>query len=377
VFVLIPLADATSTLNWIVLLPIVAGGLAVWYMLPSPTRRPLVFGVLAALVALAGFGAFLLNGLGEQVPWSVESVLFYGFSGLTVVFAFLMITGRNPARCALSFAMVILSTCGLFLLLAAPFLMAATIIIYAGAIIVTFLFVIMLSQQSGPSSADLRSREPELATAAGFILLATLLVGLQRVHDWRGVDAAIEHAAQMAGAEQLDRDYLSKLPPDNDGMGTQPIPLSPKAERFIAEMQAALDRVKLGSPRESGDQRIADHRTVIEVTNEIDFLAMSGFKDPHGDGIQASCQKIADGLLRLKALRTGGAAFEGVTLSEHGVVKPIGEGPKQLPAANVSAIGRTLFSDHLLAIELAGTLLLIATIGAIAIAGRRREAAHA
>ena len=50
---------------------------------------------------------------------------------------------------------MILATCGLFLLLAAPFLMAATIIIYAGAIIVTFLFVLMLSQQQGPSDSPL------------------------------------------------------------------------------------------------------------------------------------------------------------------------------------------------------------------------------
>jgi NADH-quinone oxidoreductase subunit J len=36
-------------------------------------------------------------------------------------------------------------------------------------------------------------------------------------------------------------------------------------------------------------------------------------------------------------------------------------------------VGRVLFTDYLLAIELGGTLLLVATIGAIAIAGRRGE----
>ena len=53
--------------------------------------------------------------------------------------------------------------------------MAATIIVYAGAIIVTFLFVIMLAQQVGPSDADARSREPFLATLTGFLLLAALI----------------------------------------------------------------------------------------------------------------------------------------------------------------------------------------------------------
>src|SRR5262249_4180238 len=89
------------------------------------------------------------------------------------------VTQHNPARAALSFTLVILSTCGLFLLLAAPFLMAATIIIYAGAIIVTFLFVLMLAQQSGRSDAGLRSRPARLATITAFVLLGTLIYVLQ------------------------------------------------------------------------------------------------------------------------------------------------------------------------------------------------------
>ena len=70
--------------------------------------------------------------------------------------------------------------------------MAATIIIYAGAIIVTFLFVLMLAQQEGPSDADARSREPMLASAIGFVLLGALLYVLMLADDSRvaGKDAA-------------------------------------------------------------------------------------------------------------------------------------------------------------------------------------------
>jgi hypothetical protein len=46
-------------------------------------------------------------------------------------------------------------------------------------------------------------------------------------------------------------------------------------------------------------------------------------------------------------------------------------GAGELPARNVANIGYLLYADHLLAVELAGTLLLVATIGAIAIAKRR------
>ena len=40
---------------------------------------------------------------------------------------------------------------------------------------------------------------------------------------------------------------------------------------------------------------------------------------------------------------------------------------------SVNVIGRSLFTDYLLPVELGGTLLLVATIGAIAITGRRME----
>jgi len=48
-----------------------------------------------------------------------------------------------------------------------------------------------------------------------------------------------------------------------------------------------------------------------------------------------------------------------------------GLGRPMMPARNTAYLGRSLFSDYLLAVELAGMLLLVATIGAIAIAQRR------
>jgi NADH-quinone oxidoreductase subunit J len=48
-------------------------------------------------------------------------------------------------------------------------------------------------------------------------------------------------------------------------------------------------------------------------------------------------------------------------------------GVPQLPAENTAYLGRSLFTDYLLPVEIGGTLLLVATIGAIAIAYRREE----
>ncbi len=70
----------------------------------------------------------------------------------------LTITSRDPIHSALWFAAVVLSTSGLFLLAEAQFLAAGTVIVYAGAIIVTFLFVIMLAQMEGRAVYDRAAR---------------------------------------------------------------------------------------------------------------------------------------------------------------------------------------------------------------------------
>jgi NADH:ubiquinone oxidoreductase subunit 6 (subunit J) len=161
---------------WPIALPLCAGVAAIYLLLPRPKAYPVLWGAGLGLLALVLAGV-LLTRSGVVSP---EVVLFWSFSAIGIISGALLVTQHNPARAALAFTLVVLSTCGLFLLLAAPFLMAATIIIYAGAIIVTFLFVIMLAQQSGWSDADDRSREPLLTTITGFVLLGTLLFVLQR-----------------------------------------------------------------------------------------------------------------------------------------------------------------------------------------------------
>ena len=76
------------------------------------------------------------------------------------------------------FASVVLATAGLFVLAGAPFLAAGTVIVYAGAIIVTFLFVIMLAQMEGKAAYDRAARAPGAATFSCFLLLWCLIYAL-------------------------------------------------------------------------------------------------------------------------------------------------------------------------------------------------------
>ena len=117
--------------NGLLLIPLGLGWLAVWLLMPSERKRPRILGGLAGLAAILIMQMMLLPPAGDFV----RNGLFFLFAAGSVISAALMITDRNPVYSALWFALVTLSVCGLFLLNSAPFLAAATIIVYAGAII--------------------------------------------------------------------------------------------------------------------------------------------------------------------------------------------------------------------------------------------------
>ena len=77
----------------------------------------------------------------------MQEILFYIFSALTLLCGLLVVFNpfsRNPVTSAMFLVLTIISMSGLFVLLQAYFLAAVQILVYAGAVIVLFLFVIML-----------------------------------------------------------------------------------------------------------------------------------------------------------------------------------------------------------------------------------------
>jgi NADH-quinone oxidoreductase subunit J len=69
---------------------------------------------------------------------------FYFLAVMAIVSAIAVITRRNPVHAALSLIVTLLSLAGFYLMLYAPFVAAVQIVLYAGGIVVLFLFVIML-----------------------------------------------------------------------------------------------------------------------------------------------------------------------------------------------------------------------------------------
>lgn len=106
----------------------------------------------------------------------MESWFFYSFGGFAVLCALLMAIQRNPVTSALSLVGCLICVAALFALLEAHFMAAAQLLVYAGAIMVFFLFVIMLLDL-GRASAGPPARS-RIQKIAGVLLSCNLLVFL-------------------------------------------------------------------------------------------------------------------------------------------------------------------------------------------------------
>jgi len=73
----------------------------------------------------------------------MESIAFYVFAALSVAGAFLVVSRKNPVSSALALVLTLFSTAVLFILLLAQFIAVIQVLVYAGAIMVLFLFTVM------------------------------------------------------------------------------------------------------------------------------------------------------------------------------------------------------------------------------------------
>ncbi len=209
-------------------------------------------------------------------PW-VSGLFFYAFGFGAIAAAVLTVTSRDPTHSALWFAAVVLSTAGLFLLAGAQFLAVGTVIVYAGAIIVTFLFVIMLAQMEGRAPYDRAARMPFRATCTCFVLFLGILWSL-----------------------------FHMVPAPSAGIGN-----------------SAFSQI-------------------LPLTNDLAASATGSNK--------ADARMVVDRALRPTAL--------------------LSDSKKRLKP-HVAGLGETLYTDHLVTVELAGALLFMALIGALSIATPR------
>src|SRR4051794_28487375 len=99
----------------------------------------------------------------------MSPLLFYFFAGLTLLFGVAVVANRNPVASALSLVACFAGLAALFVGLDAYFIAVIQVLVYAGAVMVLFLFIIMLLDLR----AEVRRRTNLVAVGAGiFVALA-------------------------------------------------------------------------------------------------------------------------------------------------------------------------------------------------------------
>ncbi len=108
----------------------------------------------------------------------MDAILFLTFAAVAVACAINLVLQTHPISSALSLVGVMISLAVLYLLLGGTFIAAAQVIVYAGAVMVLFIFVIMLLNASGESAARRKHVMPVIVALPLLLMLIGLLVGV-------------------------------------------------------------------------------------------------------------------------------------------------------------------------------------------------------
>lgn len=333
----------------ILYLAIAIGGIGVALALPRHGGfNPQALGGLIAAAAVGGLIAVMALVAGAERP----NIFFYVFAFIALGAALRVITHPRPIYSALYFILTILASAGLYLLLGAEFLTFALIIIYAGAILITYLFVIMLATSSPSDETydaiddyDAVAREPVISTGAGFLVLA-ILTG-----------------------------WLSY------GVPTLPAPSPRSADSALASLpvkvRSAFDEVGLLEHAEGplvAFERGAEQGSFYDAETRQAQLVL---KDPtkfrqmlRQARAMERGEDVSEDLEALPPAATSLVRNEPITRADGSVVV-MAAFPESLRARNIEGVGLELVGGHPLALEMAGVILLLAMLGAVVLARKR------
>lgn len=314
---------------------IALGGFGVALTLPRPKLSPQIIGALLAAAGLGGAFLALALKAGAERP----GLYFYVFAAIALGSALRVISHPKPVYAALYFILTILASSALYLMLGAEFMAFALIIIYAGAILITYLFVIMLAEQTPAgqevgvaSEYDRYSREPGAAVIVGFVLLGLLTAMLSR-----GAQT-LEPAAPRAQGEALLAKMPKKIIEAYDRLGA----LEPRGGFARPEVSAV------------GSSLNTQARTMTLAIADVEKFKTS-LNDP-----------------RLAALFGADLAADLKSTAQSGQVITLAL-PPDLRTENLDGVGFTLIAEHPMALELAGVILLMAMLGAVVLARKQIE----
>lgn len=240
---------------------------------------------VAWLLVLAGSlpGEMTVGAIATQVAFIV-------FAAIALAGAAQMISQPRPVYAALFFVLVVLSTCGLLLLLEAYFMAFAVVIVYAGAILITYMFVLMLAQQASEADQvgeipayDRRSREPLAAAIVGglvaLVVTGVVFTGVPQLPPAATQTHRLQASATLLNSlpRQLDRAAVNAgldVPPGSEPSATV------DGEQVLVAVDGAsapvADRDLPGATRHVGWDLVARFPASLEVAGVVLLMAMFG-----------------------------------------------------------------------------------------------------
>jgi NADH-quinone oxidoreductase subunit J len=139
----------------------------------------------------------------------MELAVFALFAAAALGSAIVVVTHRNPVHATMSLVVTLLSTAVMFVLLGSPFLAALQVLLYTGAILVLFLFVIMLLNLTPTALVRIdRPRAKVLGLASSAFFVAFVLFAAMGSSAWREDGTASRIAARTARLAPLSADVL-------------------------------------------------------------------------------------------------------------------------------------------------------------------------
>ena len=139
-----------------------------------------------------------------------EMLIFYVFSAITLVSALRVITARNPVHAALFLVLAFFSSAAIWMLLRAEFLAITLVLVYVGAVMVLFLFVVMmLDINIEKVRAGFWANLPLALVVGGFIAVEMILVVSHALRRSSGlVDPGQGHSNTRELGRVLYTDYV-------------------------------------------------------------------------------------------------------------------------------------------------------------------------
>lgn len=137
---------------------------------------------------------------------SIEKIIFYVFAALLIASATLVVTTRNSVRATLCLVLCFVSSAVLWMLLEAEFLAISLVLVYVGAVMVLFLFVVMMLDVDYAALKSGFVRFLPLALIVSGLVFAAIYAIVSSAHF--GLDAyaePVKHAADYSNIKELGR----------------------------------------------------------------------------------------------------------------------------------------------------------------------------